>query len=414
MQYMWNTYTGALLKLDQAAQEYVKSFSGDDDNSIEFRLLKDNGFVVCQQLDEYGRVLIEEKQGLFNPNSDHLHIVIVPGMGCNYRCSYCFESKSDLTGIMTPEIAVDVAEYVCEQMQSNSNIKSLQVIWFGGEPLLYVDTMENISRKIIEYTQKNGIKYSAWMVTNGRFLDKDTLERLKAIVVEKAQITVDGLCDVYCKSKGASPDDFEIVIDNICHTVEKGGLGISLNILNNNATEAIRITDYLLKQRNLIGKIQVFFHQILDYCQPPDISKPEYDDYINNFFQWANYMIEEYGLSEIKHMFRKRKTTACELVKVNNVCIGPRGEIYKCFRHAGVEPMIMGDIWGSRYFNEAESVFYSSVDDPAKQECSKCECLPLCMGDCQAFRVNKFERYNCEAHKKTMLKLKLLEGGVSI
>jgi uncharacterized protein len=414
MQHMWNTYTGALLKLDKSGQEYVRSFSGVDDGSNEFKLMKDNGFIVYDELDEFFRVCLEEKQAMFDPTPERLHLIIAPGMGCNYKCGHCFEKNSDLTGVMTPEIADDVAKYVCEQLHKNPNVKLLQVTWFGGEPLLYVDIIERISRKIIEYTQKHNIQYAAWMATNGRHLDKDTLLKLQELSLEKAQITVNGMSDVYCKSKGASPEDFNIVIDNICFAVEQG-LNVTVNILNNDANEAIKTTDYLLKQRNLQGRVRVSFHQVLDYSQPPDISQQAYLEYDHNFFQWLNYMIKEYGIyEEIGYIFRKRKSTTCDLIKVSNVCIGPRGELYKCFRHSGVKSMVIGDIWGKRFFNDAENMFYSTCDDPKKKECAICEYLPFCMGDCQCWRVTGFERCDCESRKNTFLKLKLLEGGVSI
>ena len=411
--YMWNTYSGALLKLDERGQEYVRSFSGADDGSNEFKLLKDNGFIVYKELDEFFRVCMEEKQAMFNPNPEHLHLVITPGMGCNYSCECCFEKGADLTGVMTPEIANDVAEYVCTQLQNNPNIEKLQIIWFGGEPLLYVDIIELISYKIIKYVQKNNIQYAAWITTNGRYLDRNTLLKLQNVFVERAQITVDGMSDVYCRRKGASPDDFSNVIDNICYAAENSNIRVNINIVNNDANDAIEISDYLLKQCNLKGRIHVYFHQSLDYSHTPDVAQQTYLEYDESFFRWLHYMIKEYGVSEeIRFIFRKRKTTCCELVKTGSVCIGPRGELHKCFRNSGVKSMIIGDIWGHRYYNDAENKFYKTLDDSTKSECFKCEYLPFCMGGCQCFRATGFKRCDCDARKVTMLKLKLLEGGV--
>jgi len=62
LQYIWNTYSNALLVLDKNEQEYIRTFTGIDDNSNSFNLLKANGFIVYEHLDEFGRVCMEEKQ----------------------------------------------------------------------------------------------------------------------------------------------------------------------------------------------------------------------------------------------------------------------------------------------------------------------------------------------------------------
>ena len=93
VKYMWNTYSNALLKLDKNAQEYIQTFYDcpqKDDNSIEFNMLKSNGFIVYESIDEYGRVCLQEKQEMFSYNVSQLSFVIALGMGCNYNCSYCF------------------------------------------------------------------------------------------------------------------------------------------------------------------------------------------------------------------------------------------------------------------------------------------------------------------------------------
>jgi len=267
MQYLWNTYSNALLKLDKSSQKYIQKFNGIDDKSNEFSLLKENGFIVYEHLDEFGRICFEEKQSLFTYNADTLSFIIAPGMKCNYNCSYCFESKSDLSGIMQPEVACDVADYICQRLRNNPNARRLRVTWFGGEPLLYVNIVEIISHKLIEFTKQNNIKYYASIITNGRFLNSKTLSKLQEFCVTKAQITVDGMRELYCISKGALPNDFDCVIDNICNAADKIKISVRLNIPNNVdvVKEAIDITNYLFSERGLFGKVHVYLAYVCDY-----------------------------------------------------------------------------------------------------------------------------------------------------
>jgi len=408
-QYIWNTNSNALINLDISTQNYIRSFCGVDDGSAEFMLMKDNGFIVYEQLNEFGRICVEEKQSLFAHNTTDLWFTIAPGLGCNYCCGYCFESNSNRSGVMTLEIATEVAEYICNQIRNNHYVNHLTVEWFGGEPLLYLDAIKIISRVLMEYTQKNNIEYTPSIVTNGRFLNVQTLALLSELCINDVYITIDGMRDLYCKSKGASPNDFDCVIDNICNIADKVRPSIRLNIPDNDADEAIITTDFLLKQCNLKGRVRLSFAQVIDYSLQPDSSQQLYEKYADNLLRWTHYVIEEYGISEIEHMFCGQRLARCGLVNTRSVLIGPHGELYKCHRSPGVDSMIIGNIWEDRFYNDVEFAFYTTVDDPTKIKCSQCEYLPVCMGGCQANRVSNFINFNCGTRKATLLKLRLLE-----
>ena len=414
-EYIWNTYSNALLKLDENAQGYVRSFPGKDDRSNEFSLLKNNGFAVHEQIDEYRRVYFQERQAMFNQNANQVGFVIAPGLGCNYNCGYCFEANSNLNGVMTPEIAEDTAEYICKQLKNNVNARELKISWFGGEPLLYLDKIETISRRIIEYSQQNNLAYEASIITNGRYLDANTLSKLKELRIEKAQVTVDGTQNVYCISKGASPDDFHHVMDNIRYAADKIKLSIRLNIPDNDVNEAVAITEYLLSQNDPQDKTRVYMAFVRDYSLSAEAADQSYSNFVHNYTQWLDRCLEVYK-DPIKSglVLPRQVSTSCGLIRAHNSCIGPLGELYKCEHCFGIDSMITGDIWRGRYYNEAELAFCSTIDTPAKSQCRQCEYLPICMGGCANDRVYGLVNPDCEAYKRLQFKLKLLEGGVNI
>jgi len=412
VQYLWNTYSNVLLKLDEDAQEYIHSFLGVDDGSDVFKRMKDNGFIVFEQLNEFGRICMEEKRELFVHNTNELRFTIAPGTGCNYSCRYCFESSSNRSCVMSLEIADDVAEYICNQIKNNPFVNRLAIEWFGGEPLLYLDSIEIISRKIMGYAQRNSIEYISSVLTNGRFLTAQTFTLLQELCVNNMNICIDGMCDLYCKSKDASPYDFDCVMDNTCHVAEKIKPTVRLNIPNNDPDEAIKITDYLLKHRLLKGKVRVFFAEVIDYSHPPNSS--QHAEYVQSFSRWAPHLFKEYGISEIEHMSVKSRLIKCKLANTRSALIGPKGELYKCHRCPGVDSMIIGNIWEDRYFNDVEYAFYTTVDDPIKRKCSRCEYLPVCMGECQVIRQTNFDDFDCETRKTSLLRLRFLEECVFV
>ena len=410
-QYMWNTYSGALLGLDKEAQKYVTHFLGSDDGSVEFNTLKTNGFIVHERIDELGRVCFQEKRALYSRSVDEMQFVISLGLGCNYSCWYCFENEHRSTMRMTPEIAIEVAGYIKKQLKNNQTVKRFRLSWFGGEPLLYTDIIEIISKELQAYVHQNNIVYDAMLTTNGRYLDADTLNKLQKLSINKAQITLDGMRESYCKNKGASSEDFDCVVENICNAAGKIELTVRLNIQD--ADEAIAMSDYLLGQHNLAGKIKFILSFVRDYSMPSNKAKQSFIDYVDTHSKWIDYVYTHFGASSL-HIagFPRRMNTACGFICSDNISIGPQGEFYKCDQSLGNKLMIVGDIWNGRFYNNAEFMHYSTVDKYS--DCSQCAYLPICMGGCVMHRIKKYGGFDCEALKRWRLKQKFLQGGMLI
>lgn len=411
VQYIWNTYSGALLGLDKDAQRYVSEFSGLDDGSVYFNTLKDNGFIVIEQLDEFGRICFQEKRALFTRSVEEIQFVITLGMGCNYKCWYCFENENKSSIKMTPETAIASADFIIQQLKNNPTVKTLRISWFGGEPLLYIDSIEIIGNKLSEYVHDNNIIVDSMLTTNGRFLDADTLEKLQKLGINRAQITFDGMRESYTKNKGASSEDFDCVIDNLCNAAEKIELTVRLNISDVN--EAIAISDYLLSEHNLAGKIKFVLAFVRDYSMPPDKSKQSFIDYVDVHSQWIDYVYKKYGASSLHiALFPRRMNTSCGFICSDNVSIGAKGDLYKCDLSLGDDLMTVGDVWNGRYYNKAEFAHYTTIEQ--KNECLQCAYIPVCMGGCVMHRITKYGGFDCDALKRWRLKQKFLQGGMLI
>lgn len=127
----------------------------------------------------------------------HKGFTICPTMGCNLRCTYCFESE-DLHkdfSIMTEQQVEAICEYILEQKveqeKKNPNfdkINPMQIKLFGGEPLL--KCTKNVVEKILKFSALNNIRVA--IITNGTTIPDyiELLEKYKKIIA--IQITVDG------------------------------------------------------------------------------------------------------------------------------------------------------------------------------------------------------------------------------
>ena len=73
---------------------------------------------------------------------NYVNITIAPTLDCNYACHYCFEkTKKSYADSGTCNA---IAKYINKHLKS----KSLQVTWFGGEPLLALNEMQEIYYQI--------------------------------------------------------------------------------------------------------------------------------------------------------------------------------------------------------------------------------------------------------------------------
>lgn len=141
-----------------------------------------------------------------------LYLVIHTTTECNFRCQYCaldFEKKS-----MSIEMQEAVVSYVRKNIHRYS---SVNVGWFGGEPSLQMDVIENISSKIIDICKRAHKPYSASITTNGYLLTPKNIDKLLKLKVLGYTVTLDGLQEIHDSVrflKGGEPT-FERIVHNL-------------------------------------------------------------------------------------------------------------------------------------------------------------------------------------------------------
>ena len=80
---------------------------------------------------------------------DTLQIIILPTEKCNFKCIYCYEEFNN--GKMSIQKVNQLIDFVQKKLKDK---KSLRVEWFGGEPLIEIDLIEELSSKFMEICKK--------------------------------------------------------------------------------------------------------------------------------------------------------------------------------------------------------------------------------------------------------------------
>ncbi|MFE6836953.1 radical SAM protein [Streptomyces sp. NPDC057705] len=119
---------------------------------------------------------------------DRLHLILLPTEKCNFRCTYCYEDFS--IGRMDSGVVEGIKRLIDRRIDG---LHSLSISWFGGEPLLALPVIEEISTHISKSAAtKSDLQYSADMTTNAYLLDHSTADRLIRLGIREYQVSLDG------------------------------------------------------------------------------------------------------------------------------------------------------------------------------------------------------------------------------
>lgn len=398
-----NTFSGAILEVGDAEKTGVEllfsnpSFVQKYQNQYEIvdKLVK-NGFFIDQNRDEK-----EELKKLFDiakKGDKALGILITTSRQCNFRCTYCYESFAN------EYFRYDETEKIFKYLKTNVNGReSLKVTWWGGEPLLAVDFIKNVSYKLIDFAKSHNLKYSAVMPTNAYLLKREVAEVLKDCCISTLQITIDGEKDYHNKRRvhvnGDETGTFDTIVKNVIENAELfDSIVLRINADKRNADGIYSLLKTLLpvKEKIIFALRPTIEHH--DINSPPWMLSDE--EFFNLRFDFV-LKAKELGYQiSIGHI--RPGTSFCSIYQSNNtIGVEPNGDVQVCPIFTGNHKERFGFLnnAGILEHNEAGKQYKTGVGSSPfdDEECHKCKALPICMGGCP-LAVNR--SYRCMSKNK--------------
>jgi len=153
------------------------------------------GFVVDAEFDEYKFMRIQQQMHRYSKRA--IGLTILPTLRCNLACKYCYEEERQ--GSLSKKARDQIVTYVKNVISEGA--ESLHISWYGGEPLLELNTIINLSKRFLALCRRHNVTYKAGITTNGTLLTPAIARKLKNLGVFKAQVTIDGPPDVHNKRR---------------------------------------------------------------------------------------------------------------------------------------------------------------------------------------------------------------------
>lgn len=314
-------------------------------------------------------------------HSSELDLTIILTRQCNFRCLYCYEDFSD--DIFSEQDEKSLLSFLRKNL---SKYSSLHISWFGGEPLLNVDTIRSLSFKMMQLCSKCCIPYRAGITTNGFLLTPRLCQELISYGISSFQITLDGTREIH--------DKYRVLVDTGAGTFDKiltNLADIKNYIVSRNVSFRIRcnvtqstlaiLDEYLTVMDKYFGddlRFEFVFNAVGDWGG--DSVYGIKDSLLNRDsilweFLLSNPIVLNY--SPYCHTLRNMK---CYAARKNQYVLLPGGSIGKCTVRFNSPYNLVGKLSEKGNMSLSKSKI-SDFIYPAPLDCKNCSLFPVCGGN---------------------------------
>jgi uncharacterized protein len=277
----------------------------------------------------------------------------------------------------------------------------LSVTWFGGEPLLALGTIRELTQHFKRLATTLGISTHFSLITNGYHLNLLNPAILAELQLSYIQVTIDGPAHVHNQRRPLrnAGSTYDTILQNIA-TISRftSAIVIRINVDYTNYNDVPLLLNEL-KQK-----------AILDCCtlQPACVDASTgtcsaHSCHSLTGRKWGeveNFIYAEckrLGIADrIQNRYPEPWSLACSAQVKNALVIDPQGNIYKCLNDAALPERAIGNINHDRPLNWERANKFAKFTPFGREACEVCKFLPLCNGGCPSASIDHDESaYRC-------------------
>lgn len=355
----------------------------DDADPQTLQQLMRGCIIVPYELDEIAALKVLINRQRFS--RDHLSLILCPTLDCNLRCAYCYESRNSIR--MTEAIANSLVSFAESRMKG---ARVASVLWYGGEPLLELGVISRVQENLLAVASRERVQLTSSIITNGVLLDEVVAQRLRALRVTRAQVTLDGPAHVHDARRPTADGrgTYGTIMSNLRTASRYLDITIRVNI---DKTNRHLMSDWLSELTPLCRSSGVRVHfarvepvgsaciSIADQC----FAEQEFGAIE------ADLQAEALRLGVGSPRYPSFSAPFCSALADNSFLVEPDGSLQKCLLLAGSPSSKVG-----RLTDEGDAVFtpalypWLALDPVPQGPCTDCSYLPICMGGCPAKRIS--------------------------
>jgi len=389
---IFSTRTATSILIDEKKYQLALNNSFNKIDSSLFTVLKEKGFLVPLEENEYFQVISKNNEK--KNESEYLSMTIQPTANCQLGCHYCGQIHTkDYANDKVIDKYYERIDYLLKQ---NQNYKGISITWYGGEPLTGLTSVKKTSEKLIQLCKKRRLDYISDIITNGLSLKPKIFETLvKDCKITDYQITIDGIAESHDKrrmTKSGEPT-FDIIMQNIIDVTNtkiysKYNCRITIRInIDKTNYQFVEPLIHFIKEKNLQGKVSVYFATIVDFgsnnAGKVSLGK---DFFAKKEIEWL-YLCYEKGIDV--NILPERVYSVCMVENKDSEVYDAFGNIYACWEFPYDKEYSKGNSLIGNLFNPKETYNtnatlrdWSEVLDSGKTWCKTCLHLPICGGGC--------------------------------
>lgn len=413
--YIYDSGSGSLHECDELTAQFVKAKyekKGDMPELTEEKLKEIESDLAA--LAQQGLFLREEVKTYPLKSNEVKALCLHICHDCNLRCRYCFADEGayhSAREFMSEETAKKAIDFL---ITNSGNRKILEVDFFGGEPLMCLQTIKNVVAYARGEAEKAGKKFLFTTTTNALLLDDDAIDFFNR-EMENVVLSLDGRKEVHDairKTKNGK-GSFDLVIENIKKFVRSRG-GKSYYV---RGTFTAKNLDF---SKDVIFLAESGFDSISMEPVVTDIDdleiKSEHiptvlkeyenlcDKYLEKFDNGEGFNFFHFNVDLDGGVCLQKKVSACGAGN-EYFSVTPNGDIYPCHQFAGDKNFLMGNVYDGKLDKNIREKFANSCLF-TREECGDCFAKFICSGGCSANNyhfegdINKPYKATCEMMKK--------------
>ncbi|MCM1439220.1 MAG: thioether cross-link-forming SCIFF peptide maturase [Roseburia sp.] len=413
--YIYDSGSGSLHECDGKTYDYLASMLG---KPVDISYLTDAEKAEIQgdidALKAQGLLFKEETKARPAKSDEVKALCIHICHDCNLRCRYCFADEGAYHSereFMSEETAKRAIDFLIE---NSGNRRVLEVDFFGGEPLMCLQTIKNVVYYAKERAAERGKKFLFTTTTNALLLNDDAIEFFNA-EMENVVLSLDGRKEVHdaIRKTVNGRGSFDLVINNIKKFVASRGdkhyyvrgtytaknLDFSKDVLflADNGFDSISMEPVVTDIADL---------QIKEEHIPAILDEYERlcDEYLARHARGEGFNFFHFNVDLEGGPCLSKRVSACGAGN-EYFSVAPNGDLYPCHQFVGDEKFKMGNVYEGKLNGDIRSQFATNCLF-TRNKCGDCFAKYICSGGCSANNyhfcgdMNEPYAITCEMMKK--------------